>query len=193
MTAKPSEGKIPVEDVLDPHRVGGLYVVPNALSDRINTVLEEALEGMDEEAQGHREHFRGQLLAFFDEYGHIPEITVTKRCSIMTAKPTEEEERGLALPIHPKVVERFTAKPSEGARRAAVIITDKMFDRLASQHGRTKIAWEALFTEIIDRETGVGELVEAAKECVKQRFGYGSSDEMFDRLEEALARVRGEG
>jgi hypothetical protein len=68
----------PIEDTLDPHRVGGLYVVPNALRNRINTVLDEALAGMDEEAQGCREHFYQQLLAYFNEHGCVPEIQAEK-------------------------------------------------------------------------------------------------------------------
>ena len=67
-----------IEGSLDPHRVGGFFVVPNVLRDRINAVLDEALAGMDEEARGCREHFYQQLLTFFDEYGYVPEIEVAK-------------------------------------------------------------------------------------------------------------------
>ena len=65
--------KVRVEDVLDPNAVGGLCIVFNELRDRINTVLDKALEGADEEALELREHFYQQLLRLFDEKGYIPD------------------------------------------------------------------------------------------------------------------------
>ena len=49
-----------------------LVVVPNALSDRINEVLDEALADAPQEAIDDRDTFYRQLLAFASKYGYVP-------------------------------------------------------------------------------------------------------------------------
>jgi hypothetical protein len=64
---------VSVEELLDPHFSGGLFVVPNELRDRINRVLDAALEGQPPEAQAAREMFYEQLLQLYNEKGYVPD------------------------------------------------------------------------------------------------------------------------
>ena len=68
-----------IEKYLDPSHRGRLVVVPNELRDAINRELDRALKRADAEAQNDREQFFNQILCFYDEHGHIPEISIFKR------------------------------------------------------------------------------------------------------------------
>lgn len=54
-----------------------LVIVPDSLRDAINAKIDEALIAVPEAAD-HREHFFGQLLAYFDEHGVVPDFSLVK-------------------------------------------------------------------------------------------------------------------
>lgn len=55
-----------------------LVIVPNSLSDAINAVIDQKLKGRPCDANS-REIIYGQVLAYFDEHGHIPEFELTDK------------------------------------------------------------------------------------------------------------------
>lgn len=52
-----------------------VLIVPNELSDAINKKLDEAIGALPMPADD-RDHLYRQVLAYFDEYGAIPEFTI---------------------------------------------------------------------------------------------------------------------
>ena len=55
-----------------------IAIVPNVLSDAINRKLDEAFKACPD-AEKERESLFGKLLAYFDEYGELPDFTLTKK------------------------------------------------------------------------------------------------------------------
>jgi hypothetical protein len=70
---------VKIEDYLDPDYPGGLMVVPDALSEKIDAAIESALKGMPDDAQDERPYFREMLLRFVNEHGYVPEFTLERR------------------------------------------------------------------------------------------------------------------
>lgn len=54
-----------------------IVIVPNCLRDAINAKLDKAIEACPEAAKD-REQLYDRLLAYFDEYGVVPDFTIQK-------------------------------------------------------------------------------------------------------------------
>jgi hypothetical protein len=55
-----------------------IAIVPNSLSDMINTKLDTAFQEIPD-AETNREALYHELLQFFDDNGYIPEFTIIRR------------------------------------------------------------------------------------------------------------------
>ena len=59
--------------------IGGLMIVPDALSAAVDTKIDRALMNLPADAENDRPYFREMLLRYFAEHGTLPDITIWPR------------------------------------------------------------------------------------------------------------------
>lgn len=55
-----------------------LVIVPQMLIDKLNAALDAAYANASEAAKSERDIHYNQLLSFVDQYGYVPEFSITK-------------------------------------------------------------------------------------------------------------------